>query len=87
MSLFNAILVQTFIQGRFEFTITSSLFDALKLLFSLPLKCELTVLHLLFLDFNGTLLPCFLLDGVNNTIIYFTSVKYYHGPIDIKLKI
>ena len=55
MSLFNEVLEWMLIQGRFEFTITSSLFD----IFELFVKCYLTVICLLFLDLNETFLPGF----------------------------
>ena len=63
------------IQGRFEFPITSSLFDVFKSFVSLLLKFDLTVIHLLFLDLNETSLPCFIFCDLNTMTNYFTSVK------------
>ena len=51
---------------------------------SLLFKCELTAIHILFLDLNETFPPCFLLDDLNTMTIYFTSVKQCHNPIKIK---
>ena len=59
----------------FEFSIKPSLFDVFELFASLLFKCELTVIHILLLDFNETFLPYFFLDVVNTMTIYFTSVK------------
>ena len=75
MSLFNENLVWTLIQGRFRFIKTLSLFDVFELFVSLIIKCELTLMHILFLDFIWNFLPCFLLHEVNIMAIYFTFVK------------
>ena len=61
--------------GRFEFPISSSLFDVSEIFASLLLKCELTVIRLLFLDFNETLFRSFFLSHINTMTNYFTSVK------------
>ena len=82
--LFNKILVWALIWGRFEFPITLSLFDVSNFP-PLLLKCELTVIHPLFLDLYETFLPCFLLDYVNNMTIYLTFVKYCLSTIKFKL--
>ena len=57
------------------------------IIFSLLLKRELKVIHLLFLDLNKSFLPIFPLEDVNTITIHFTSIKYCHGPIKIKLEI
>ena len=59
----------------FEFTITLPMFDVYKWFIPLLLKCELTVVHILFLGFNETFLPCFIIDDVNTMTIYFTTIK------------
>ena len=61
-SLFNEIFIWMLTRGRFEFSLTSSLFELFKLCVSLLLKCELTSIYLLFLDLNETFLPYFFLD-------------------------
>ena len=48
--------------------------------------CELTVVHILFLEMYEIFLPCFLLDDVNAITIYFTFVKYCINTIKIKLE-
>ena len=48
IEFFYELLVLILIWVRFEFPITSSLFDAFELFASLLSKCELTVIHLLF---------------------------------------
>ena len=87
MSLFNELLVWTLIWGRFEFIFTLSLFDVFKWFVSLLLKCELTAIHIIFLDSNETFLPCFSLCDAKTMAIYFTSEKYCLITIKIKPEI
>ena len=75
MSLFIKLLWWTLTRERFEFPITSSIFDLFKWFVSIMLKCELTAIHHLFLDLNETFLPCFFLDDVITTTIYFYFFK------------
>ena len=86
MSVLNELWVWTLIRGRFEFTITLSLSGVFKLFDLLMLTYELIVIHLLFLDLYETFLPCFLIDNINTTTTYFTSVKYCLSTIKIKLE-
>ena len=48
------------------------------------LTCELTVLHILFLDLDKTFRACFLLDNVSSITIYFDFVNYSLSKIEIK---
>ena len=50
------------------------------------LACDITVVHLLFLDLYETFLTFFLLDNVNTITIYFAFVKYYIITIEIKVE-
>ena len=52
ISVLNELLVWTLIQGMFEFPTKLSLFYLFKLLDFLVLACELTVLHIIFLEMH-----------------------------------
>ena len=84
MSVLNKLLVWMLRWGRCEFLITLSLFDLFILFDSLLLMFELTVVHVLFLDFYETFLSCFHLNEINNMTISFTFVNYYLSEIKIK---
>ena len=77
MSSFDQRLVWMLIRGRFEFTITLSMFYLFLLFVLILLMCEVTVKHLLLLEMYESFLPCFFLDDVNAMTIYFTfKIKY-----------
>ena len=84
ISILNEHLVLTLIQGRFEFTITLSLFDVIKLSDFLLFTCELTVVHNLFLDLYENPLSYFHINNVNTITIYFTFVKECLSKIKTK---
>ena len=73
-SSFDEILVRTLIRGRFYSPITLSLLYVFVLFDLLLLVCEVTVIHLLFLEIYKIFLPCFLLDNVNSITIHFNFV-------------
>ena len=70
MSVLNELSFLTLLWGRFEFPIRLSLFDVFQLFDSLILMCDITVVHLLFLDLYKTFQTYFLLDDVNTISIY-----------------
>ena len=70
MSVLNELSYWTLLWGRFEFPIRLSLFDVFQLFDSLILMCDITVVHLLFLDLYKTFQTYFLLDDVNTISIY-----------------
>ena len=86
-SVLNELSIWTLIQGRFENPITVSLFDAFKLFHLILLTCNLTVLHLFFLEMYRIFLPWFLLGDINSITIYSTSVKWCFITNIIKLEI
>ena len=75
MSVLKKILVWTLKRGRFKFPITLSLFDVFEFFHLLLLTCELTLVHILFLEMHKIFLPCFIIDNRNAITIYFTFVK------------
>ena len=75
MSVLNVLSFSTMIWGRFEWTITLSLFDIFEFIDFLLLTCELMIVHLLFLKIYKITLTCFLFDNINSITIYSTFVK------------
>ena len=65
----------TLIWGRFGFPVKLSLFDVFKLFDLLLLTCELTLVHLLFLEMYKIFFPCFFIDNINTITIHFKFVK------------
>ena len=73
------------IRGRFEFPIILSLIYVSGLFDLLLLTCELTVLHILFLEMYKIFLICFLIDNVNTITLYFNFVNNSLNTIEIEL--
>ena len=76
-SSFDEHLVWMLILEMFEFPITLSLFYVFRSFYSLLLTCEVTLVHILFLDLGKTFRLCFCLDGVKSMTIYFT---FFNSP-------
>ena len=85
-SSFDEHLVWTLIRGRFEFPITLSLLYVFGLFYSLLLTCEVTVIHLLFLEMYEIFLPCFLIDDVIAITIYFNFATNCPSIVVMKLR-
>ena len=62
-------------RGMFEFPITLSMLYVFISFDLLLLTCEVTVVHLLFLDLGKIFRPYFRPNDVNAMTIYFTFVK------------
>ena len=76
------------IQGRFEFPITLSLFNVFELFDLILLTCELTVVHLIFLEMYKIFLPFFLHEDVKNITIYFifSNIASVQSKLNLKME-